>query len=77
LNRGRGTTLLLSTHDLNLAASICSSVVLLRAGRVLGAGPTDEVLTTTAIRELYDVDADVQRHARAGHLTVVPIGRAR
>jgi len=75
LNRDRGTTMLLSTHDLNLAAAVCSELVLLRAGRVVAAGPTDTVLTTDTVRQLYDVEADVQVHARAGHLTVVPIGR--
>ena len=66
--------IVLSTHDLNFAASLCSSLVLLRDGQVLAAGPTDEVLTTGAVRELYGVDADVHRHAAAGHLVVTPIG---
>jgi len=33
------------------------------------------VLTATNIRRLYNVDADVTFHPRAGHLTVVPIAR--
>ncbi len=77
LNQHRGTTMVLSTHDLNLAAAVCSSLVLLRAGRVLAAGPTSDVLTAGAVRELYGVEADVERHPRAGHLTVVPIARPR
>jgi iron complex transport system ATP-binding protein len=77
LNRDRGTTMVLSTHDLNLAAAVCTSLVLLRAGRVIGAGPTREVLTPDAVRRLYDVDADIALHPRAGHLTVVPIARPR
>jgi hypothetical protein len=28
------------------------------------------------VRSLYGVNADVARHARAGHLTVVPLARA-
>jgi len=75
LNRERRTTMLLSTHDLNLAAALCSEIVLLRDGRVVAAGPTSRVLTADAVRLLYDVEADVQPHARAGHLTVVPIAR--
>jgi iron complex transport system ATP-binding protein len=75
LNRDRGTTMLLSTHDLNLAAAVCSELVLLRGGRALAAGPTHTVLTTSTVRQLYDVEAEVQLHARAGHLVVVPIGR--
>ena len=36
---------------------------------------TDQVLTPANITGLYGVDVDVQFHVRAGHLTVVPIGR--
>jgi iron complex transport system ATP-binding protein len=73
LNEERGATLVVSTHDLNLAASICQRVVLLKNGCVLASGPTSETLTADSIRALYEVDADVQFHPRAGHLTVVPI----
>jgi iron complex transport system ATP-binding protein len=75
LNANHDMTLVVSTHDLNLAASICHDVVLLREGRVLAHGPVAEVLTPDLVRALYDVDADVHFHQRAGHLTVVPIGR--
>ena len=75
LNADGRVTMVLSTHDLNLAAALCRRLVLLRDGRLLAAGPTDEVLTSAAVRALYDVDADVARHPRAGHLTVVPVGR--
>ena len=76
LNSDDGMTMVLSTHDLNLAAALCRRLVLLRGGRVLAAGPTDEVLTSTTVRALYNVDAAVERHARSGRLTVVPLGRA-
>jgi len=77
LNRERGVTIVVATHDLNLAASICGTLVLVRGGRMLAQGTTDGVLTSDAIRQLYDVDADVRFHDRSGHLTVVPIGRIR
>ena len=76
LNRERGVTMVLATHDLNLAASLCDSLVLLRSGRVLAQGPTREVLTGALVQQLYDVEADVRFHEGAGHLTVVPIRRA-
>jgi iron complex transport system ATP-binding protein len=70
-----GVTMVLATHDLNLAASLCDRLVVMREGRVLAQGATNEVLTSAMVRRLYDVDADVQFHQRAGHLTVVPVGR--
>jgi iron complex transport system ATP-binding protein len=76
LNGERGATIVLSTHDLNFAASVCHALVLLRDGRVAASGPIEEALTPATIREVYGVDADVTRHARAGHLTVVPVRHA-
>ncbi len=75
LNGDRGVTMALSTHDLNFAAALCRHLVLLREGRVVAQGPTDEVLTSGNVRALYGVDADVQRHPAAGHLRVTPLAR--
>jgi len=75
LNRQRLVTMVLATHDLNLAASVCDTVIAMRDGRVLAAGATADVLTSSMVRRLYDVDADVAFHERAGHLTVVPVSR--
>jgi iron complex transport system ATP-binding protein len=73
LNRERGVTMVLATHDLNLAAAVCDHLVLMRGGRVLRQGATRETLTDAAIRELYDVDAEVRHHEAAGHITVTPL----
>jgi len=73
---GEGVTMVLSTHDLNLAAALCRRLVLVRDGQVLAAGQTEDVLTPAAIRDLYGVHAEVARHPRAGHLSIIPIGRA-
>jgi iron complex transport system ATP-binding protein len=77
LNRDDRVTMVLSTHDLNLAAALCRHLILLRDGRVIAQGPTEEVLTPETVRALYGVDADVHRHPIAGHLTVTPLARVR
>jgi iron complex transport system ATP-binding protein len=76
LSREQDVTMVMATHDLNLAASICDSLALLRDGRLLGHGSTADVLTTGTVRQLYDVDADVRLHEPSGHLTVTPMRRA-
>jgi ABC-type cobalamin/Fe3+-siderophores transport system ATPase subunit len=75
LNEDRGVTMAVATHDLNLAAGLCRDLVLLREGRVLASGPTEQVLTRESVLALYDVEADVRFHEGAGHLTVVPLRR--
>ena len=76
LSREHDVTMVMATHDLNLAASMCDTLALLRGGRLLRHGPTADVLTRSTVRELYDVEADVQFHQAAGHLTVTPVRRA-
>ncbi|HNV02069.1 MAG TPA: ABC transporter ATP-binding protein [Vicinamibacterales bacterium] len=77
LNRDRGLTIVVATHDLNFAAALCGSLVMLSAGRLIASGPTGETLTSLSIQALYGVVADVYPHRAAGHLTVVPLRRIR
>jgi iron complex transport system ATP-binding protein len=75
LNSDHGVTMAISTHDLNLAASICRELILMRDGRVLASGPTADVLTPDNVKRLYDVEADVHVNDSTGHMTVVPVRR--
>jgi iron complex transport system ATP-binding protein len=70
-----GLAVVMSTHDLNLAASICRTLVLIQDGRVLASGPTGDVLTTEHVRTLYGVDADIIEHS-SGRRLVVGLRRA-
>lgn len=74
LHRDHNLAVIVSTHDLNFVAGLCTTVVMLKEGRVLAAGPVGEVLTPSRIRNLYDVDAEVTRHPRSGRLLVTPLG---
>jgi iron complex transport system ATP-binding protein len=75
LNQERGVTIVISTHDLNLAAAVCRDVIMLRAGRVLAAGATREVVTAERIAQLYGVRADIRVNDATGQLLVVPVSR--
>lgn len=50
---GRGMGILMSVHDLNLAALYADRCSLLRDGKVLDRGPTAEVLSAENLRVLY------------------------
>jgi iron complex transport system ATP-binding protein len=56
LHRERGIAMVLSTHDLRLAAAVCTTIVMLANGRVLAAGPTGDVLKPDIVAGLYGVD---------------------
>jgi iron complex transport system ATP-binding protein len=64
LHQSRDISIVLSTHDLRLAASVATSIVLLARGRVLGAGPPDAMLAPPRIAEAFDVDEALVEHGR-------------
>lgn len=69
-----GKAVVLTLHDLHLAAQWCDRVVLLGDGQVRQAGPPDEVLTRDTLRGLYGCGVFVERID--GRLIVVPTGSA-
>jgi iron complex transport system ATP-binding protein len=71
LNRDRGLTVVVVTHDVNLAAEHCQVIVGVREGRKLFEGPPESVVTPERIEALYGVIADVMAGPRG------PIVRAR
>ena len=53
LNRERGTTVLLVSHDLNLAAEVCDRLLLLNGGRVAAIGAPETVLDETLLASVF------------------------
>jgi len=75
LHADTGLAIVLSTHDLNLAASLCDQLVLVREGSVVAQGPTESVLTVDNIRALYGVESEVIVRP-SGRRAVLPLERA-
>ena len=46
-------------HDLNIAAMYCDKIYVLKDGEVVKYGKTTEVLTKELIKDVYEVDAEV------------------
>jgi iron complex transport system ATP-binding protein len=74
LHADTGLAIVISTHDLNLAASLCDQLLLVREGRVIAEGPTETVLTAGNIRALYGVEAEVIVRP-SGRRVVLPLER--
>lgn len=74
LHADRRVAIVISTHDLGLAGTLCDSLTLIRDGAVVAAGATDEVLTSENVRAVFGVEADVIRHP-SGQRVVVPVRR--
>ena len=66
INRERGTTVILVSHDLNLAAEVCDRLLLLAAGRVVRVGPPSDVLDAGRLSAVYGCDVTVSDNALTG-----------
>jgi iron complex transport system ATP-binding protein len=63
LNRERGMTILLVSHDLNLAAELCDRLLLLRAGEIARVGTPVEVLDQTLLESVFGCRVVVDKSA--------------
>jgi iron complex transport system ATP-binding protein len=72
LARERGLAVVVTLHDLNLAALFADRVVLLKAGRLLARGTPEEVLTPSLLREAFGLAVEVLPHPRGGARLIVP-----
>jgi len=63
LNRERGMTILLVSHDLNLAAELCDRLLLLRAGEIARVGSPRDVLEQTLLEDVFGCRVTVDKSA--------------
>ena len=66
LRRERGLTVMMVSHDLNLAAMFATRMLLLRKGRAVCLGAPDKVLQAEHIRTAYGCEVLVDRHPQGG-----------
>ncbi|MET1256213.1 ABC transporter ATP-binding protein [Aliikangiella maris] len=62
LARELGITVIVSIHDLNLAAAFCDRLILLKDGQMIAQGSPEAVLTEQSLKQVFEVDACVDVH---------------
>lgn len=62
-------------HDLDHAARVADTLLLLSAGRIHAAGDPRAVLTAGNIAEVYQIDVEVSVDAHSNRLRIDPVGR--
>jgi iron complex transport system ATP-binding protein len=72
----RGTTVVLVTHEIDLAGSVADRVILLRSGRALASGTPAETLTPDRMRETFGIESRIEIDAE-GHRRVLPYAPSR
>jgi iron complex transport system ATP-binding protein len=66
LNRERGLTILMASHDMNIASEFCDRLILLQGGRIYKTGTPDEVITKENIEKVYGCEVWVDQNPFSG-----------
>lgn len=67
-----GHTLVAVLHDLNHACRYASHVIAMKDGKIVAAGPPEELITTELIREVFGLESYILRDPHTGTPLVVP-----
>ncbi len=66
LNQERGLTVVLVSHDLNLASQYCDQLMLLDRGDIVKSGTPEEVIQPEVLESVYRCEVLVDRHPQTG-----------
>ncbi|MCD6101256.1 MAG: ABC transporter ATP-binding protein [Candidatus Marinimicrobia bacterium] len=73
LARKNKLIVILTSHDLNLASRYCDRLVLLNTGRIYSIGKPQNVLTRDNIREVYNIEVEINYNKRTKSLNIIPV----
>ena len=66
LNRERGLTIVMASHDMNIASEFCDRLILLQGGGIYKAGTPDEVITQENIEKVYGCEVWIDQNPFSG-----------
>lgn len=66
LNRERGLTIVMASHDMNIASEFCDRLILLQGGGVYKIGTPDEVITQENIEKVYGCEVWIDQNPFSG-----------
>lgn len=74
LNEEKGLTVVVVTHDMNLASQYAHRIILLNGGRIHALGRPGEIITESNLKEVYKADVLVDSNPITGLPRVTLIG---
>ncbi len=75
LNEARGLTVIVVSHDLNLASQYCDRLMLMKEGQIALLGPPQDVIQPEVLEAVYGCKVLVDRHPDSGLPRVTLPGR--
>jgi len=71
LARRDGMIVLIALHDLNHALRYCENTIVIANGAMVASGPTSDVITDAMLRDIYKIDARIERCSQGTPMVIV------
>jgi len=71
LARRNGMIVLIALHDLNHALRYCENTIVIANGAMVASGPTSDVITDAMLRDIYKIDARIERCSQGTPMVIV------
>ncbi|MBR9865428.1 MAG: ABC transporter ATP-binding protein [Rhodobacteraceae bacterium] len=75
MNTGRGTTIAMVLHDLNLAARYADHLIAVADRGIYAEGPPSEILTESMVKAVFGLESRIITDPVSGTPSMVPLGR--
>lgn len=69
--REKNITIIMTIHDLNLAAMFCDKILMLKNKKIFAYGSTDEVLTEDNVNTMYKVNTKITEEEGYKHIRLL------
>lgn len=66
LQRQKGLTVVIVTHDINLAARFCRRLLVMKEGKIVADGHPGEILSRPLMEAVYETSLEIISHPRDG-----------
>ncbi len=72
INEKKQITIIAVLHDINLAASYCKKLILMKRGKIFSEGTVEEVLTLKNLKTVYEIDFNILKNPANGKKYYIP-----
>jgi iron complex transport system ATP-binding protein len=72
LQKEKNTTILIVTHDINLAAQFCQRILLMADGKIISDGKPEDVLRFRQLQEIFGVQVYIDINPMNNSIYVLP-----
>jgi len=66
LQQTENMTVVIATHDINLASQFCQRLIILKNGKIVAQGAPEDVITKDLILKVYELEVEIVPHPISG-----------